>query len=222
MSPLHASPRPGGSSRPPGSGPPRRPGGGRTLLVLPATILLGLTLAGCSGDTADDGGSRTAWSDARATALEVRTTVSRVQGGLSRVQRARIERRTAQLLERYLSAAYLHQRAGKGHRRAFPGFTPGARELALRQVGITADGAFPRAEDVRPRGAVAYVSVVAPEGRPAGATARVFLKLDVARGERSRLLQLRGLLLLTPTAKGWRIFGYDLALDPVRRGKEAQ
>ena len=63
---------------------------------------------------------------------------------------------------------------------------------------------------VRPRGAIAYVSVVAPEGRAVGATARVSVDLAVADSERTRRLTVSGRLLLTPRPDRWRIFGYDL------------
>jgi hypothetical protein len=70
---------------------------------------------------------------------------------------------------------------------------------------------------------VVRVDVVAPKGRPAGATARVKVRLvlgglDAAEGgdaDGQRTDVVSGRLLLTPTAGGWRIFGFDLA-----RGQE--
>lgn len=228
MSHLHASERPVGPGGRTAGGSPRRTARRRTLLAVPASLVLGLALTGCLGGSAEDGSpgagasaTRGSTPDARTT-LDVRATVSRVQGSLSRSQRARLEERTGRLLTDYLSAAFLRQRTGQGYARAFPGFTPGARELALREVDITADGAFALAKDVQPRGAVAFVSVVAPDGRPAGASARVLMKLDVTEEGRHRLVQLRGRLLLTPADEGWRIFGYDLALDSVPLGGKAQ
>jgi hypothetical protein len=52
----------------------------------------------------------------------------------------------------------------------------------------------------------ASFSVVAPRGRAVGATARIHL--EVQRG--GRPLRIDGRLLLTPTKRGWQIFGYDL------------
>lgn len=228
MSPLHASSRSGGPGGRLGGGSPRRPGLRRALVAVPASLALGLALTGCVGGSAEDESPRSSASEERGaspqvrTTLDVRTTVSRVQGGLSRSQRARLEERAGRLLSDYLSAAFLHRRPGNGYAEAFPGFTPGARELALRDVDITADGAYAKARDVQPRGAVAFVSVVAPDGRPAGATARVLMKLDVSEAGGNRVVQLRGRLLLTPADAGWRIFGYDLALDSVPLGGNAQ
>jgi hypothetical protein len=121
----------------------------------------------------------------------------------------------------YLAAAYLHERPATGDQDSFPGFTRGAQALARKDVETTSDAAFSGAEEVRSRGAVAFLSVVAPEGRPVGATARVFLDLAVTDGARDRLLELRGRLLLTPAGDGWQIFGYDLSLgaSPAKGGR---
>lgn len=191
------------------------------LAGLAALLVLGSTLSGCSTDEgSDDTGSRsrTDVSDV-ATTLEVRTTVSRIQGRLSKARRARLERNTSQLLAGYLSAAYLHERPADGYRGAFPGFTSGARTLALRDVDTVADASFADAEDVRSRGAVAFLSVVAPEGRPVGITARVFLDLRVTEKGGARTVPVRGRLMLTPGDDRWRIFGYDLSLDTATKGR---
>jgi hypothetical protein len=193
------------------------------LAVLSASLIVGLTLAGCSSDAAwDDDVSRTRMgaSDVLGTDLQVRTSVSRVIGRLAASQRERLERDAGRLLGDYLAAAYLHDRPSAGHRDSFPGFTAGARELALEDVGTTSDAAFSAADEVRSRGAVAFLSVVASEGRAVGATARVFLDLTVVEGDRSRLVEVQGRLLLSPAGRGWRIFGYDLSLDtsPAKRG----
>ena len=191
-----------------------------SLATLSASLVLGLTLAACSSDEPpEDTRSRTELnaSDVLDT-LHVRTTVSRVQGRLSQPQRTELEDETGRVLAGYLAAAYLHERPSDGYRGSFPGFTRGARELALRDVDTVADASYATAEQVRPRGAVAFLSVVAPEGRPVGVTARVFLDLAVSEGGRNRLVQVRGRLLLSPADDSWRIFGYDLSLDsPVRR-----
>ena len=184
--------------------------------TLSASLVLGLTLAGCSSDgPPDQGGSqvRTESSQEPGTTLEVRTSVSRVHGQLSPARRQELERDAGRLVADYLAAAYLHERPAAGYRGSFPGFTTGARALALEDVEISSDAAFAEAEEIRSQGAVAFLSVVAPEGRPVGATARVSLDLAVLDGDRDRRVEVRGRLLLSPAGDGWRIFGFDLSLD---------
>jgi hypothetical protein len=191
-----------------------------------ASIALAASLGACSsssGDTperpGETGPSATEGTVAR---LKVRASVSRVLGELSQDRRAHFTRGAENLLRDYLAAAYLHQRPGDGYRGAFPHFTRDARELALRDVDITADRTYAGAERVRSRGAVVYLSVVAPEGKPVGATARVFLNLVVTEeGQATERLALRGRLLLTPAHDQWRIFGYDLSLEPTAPGRRS-
>lgn len=194
---------------------------GSWLAGLTALLVLGTTLSGCSTDErSDEAGSRSrAGVSTVATTLEVRTTVSRVQGTLPKDRRARLERNAGQLLAGYFSAAYLHERPADGYRDAFPGFTGGARTLALRDVETVADAEFADAENVRSRGAVAFLSVVAPAGRPVGVTARVFLDLRVTEQGRARTVPVRGRLMLTPRDGRWQIFGYDLSLDTATEGR---
>lgn len=55
------------------------------------------------------------------------------------------------------------------------------------------------------------VDVLAPHGRPAGATARVALVFTTT-GDVTRTVTVHGRLFLSPDDKGtWRIFGYDVA-----------
>lgn len=181
-----------------------------------------MVLAGCSAGAEppeEEERTRTAASVVTDPEVTVRTSVARVHGTLSAGEIERLERDASRLVSGYLSAAYLHQRSTPGHRGSFPGFTPDARRLALQDVRTASDAAFRWADEVRPLGAVAFLSVVAPEGRPAGATARLLLRLAASDGSREREVQVRGRLLLTPAAKRWQIFGYDLsvATKPLRR-----
>jgi hypothetical protein len=183
--------------------------------ALCAALLLGGGLTGCSNSTDADaaGPARGAGADAgAASSLRMKTQVTRVLGTLTNKQRDAFEADAEKLIAGYLSAAYLHERPGQSYKGSFPGFTPGARRLAMRDTGVVSDRGFAGADEVRPRGAVAYVSVVAPEGRPVGATARVWIDLVVSEDGASRRVSVSGRLLLTPGADSWRIFGYDLAL----------
>ena len=211
MSLIHA-PLPGGQD---GLRPGPRGRGRGVVAGLCAALVLGAGLTGCSNGTDADaaGPARGVRADGSATSsLRMKTQVTRVLGELTEQQRDAFESRAERLIAGYLSAAYLHERPGSSYKGSFPGFTPGARRLAMRDTGVVSDRGFSGADEVRPRGAVAYLSVVAPEGRPVGATARVWIDLVVSEDGASRRVSVSGRLLLTPGADAWRIFGYDLAL----------
>lgn len=189
-----------------------------------ASVVLAASLHGCSsssGDAPEPGESGTAGpTEATVADLRVRAKVSRVQGQLSPRRQRKLTGNLEHVLRGYLVAAYLHGRVGDGYRGSFPAFTKDARELAVRDAAITSDAAYAGADEVRTSGAAAFLSVVAPEGRPVGITARVFLDLDVTEEDRTRRLSLTGRLLLTPEDDRWRIFGYDLSLEPAARGRQ--
>ncbi len=195
-----------------------------SLATLCALLVLGPILAGCSSEgPSDESGSSTRLdADVLGTTLQVRSTVARVHGQLSKAQRSRLEQEAGDVIGGYLAAAYLHERPAEGFKGSFPGFTRGAWALAMKDVDIVSDAAFAGADEVRSRGAVVFLSVLAPEGRPAGATARVFMNLRVTQGDRNRPAAVRGRLMLTPEGKGWRIFGYDLSLDTAPRERRGR
>ena len=195
----------------------------RGLAALSVSVLVATTLTGCStggSGAGDEGDGTLEASDITATALNVRTAVSRVHGDLSGERRHRFAREAGELIAGYFSAAYLQERSAPGYAAAFPGFTPGARRMAMQDVEVAADGGYAWADEVEPLGAVAFLSVVAPEGRPVGATARVLLRLAVSEGERDRVVAVRGRLLLTPEQDRLQIFGYDLSVGSTPRGED--
>lgn len=190
--------------------------------ALSTVVVLAATLTGCSamGDSRDDDRRGRIGSSAGAGgAVVVETAVARVHGTLPVAQRRRLETQAGRLIGRYLSAAYLGQRSTPGHRGAFPGFTPDARRLALRDVSTASDAALTWADEVRPLGAVAFLSVVALEGRAVGATARLLLRMAASDDRREREVAVRGRLLMTPVGKGWQVFGYDLSVSSAPMGK---
>jgi hypothetical protein len=170
--------------------------------------------AGGSGDLEDSAARTSGQRDLPALAL--RTGVTRVIGELDPAARKRLAGKVDALVGRYLQAAFLDpesradgSKAGAASR--FPGFTSGARAQAVTDRRLLTAASLRGADRVTPVLATAYVSVLAPEGRLAGATARVALDLRVSSDEGTRPLRVRGRLLLTPTSQGWRIFGYDLS-----------
>ena len=188
----------------------------RALAALCVPLVATAALTGCSSDddaerAAHTGGGTSASS---APQIRVRTTVTRVHGELSKAREDHLVSQAGRLITAYVQAAYFHQRPGSGYRGSFPGFTRGARTLALRDTKVASDRTFAGAAQVKPRGAVAYLSVVAPNGRPVGVTARLVLDVAVVQGDRTRWKQVTGRLLLSPGPHQWRIFGYDLAMGP--------
>jgi hypothetical protein len=94
---------------------------------------------------------------------------------------------------------------------AFDSFTDGARRdaehqknlMTNRKLGQKIDGV-----DVSRRKVT--VDVLAPRGRPAGATARVDLVFRTT-GDTEQRVTVRGRLFLVPAHGKWKIFGYDVS-----------
>jgi hypothetical protein len=185
-------------------------------LAVPATLIVAaVTLSGCfgHGDTRSQGPPQSGSASPVAVApLKVRSGVTRVVGQLAPDARTRLAGRAGSLVKAYFQAAFLDPRAGQAAGPlAFPGFTPGARALAERDHDVLTGAPYAGADRVSPRGGTAYFNVLAPNGHPVGATVRVGLTLSVTDGGRTRPVAVSGRLMLTPTAHGWRIFGYDLS-----------
>lgn len=163
--------------------------------------------------------------------LRVSAPVTRVAGRLSEKDRLAVRNEVEALVADYVTAAFLDPATPPDQ--LFPGFTDGATRLArargavLSRADLVADPA--PATDTDAAGAAtvevvsveAPVNVLAPEGRPAGATARLDLTLTVtpppddgtaadSGAGTSQDVRLRGRLLLTPGGQGWKIFGFDV------------
>ncbi len=95
---------------------------------------------------------------------------------------------------------------------AFAAFTGPAKHDARQQPKLMTNWDLRNridGVDVRKRRVV--VDVLAPHGRPAGATARVTLVFTTS-GTAHRRVTVSGRLFLSPGAKGaWQIFGYDVS-----------
>ncbi|MDX6325258.1 MAG: hypothetical protein QOK15_1612 [Nocardioidaceae bacterium] len=202
----------------------RRTGGrcARRLAALATLLATAATVSACTGhdDTkpaaAPSGGSTTA---APLAPLKVRSGVTRIVGELSPKARKHLATRAGALVEAYFRAAFLAPHAGRAAGRAtFPGFTPEARSLAAQDRGVLTGASYAGAERISPKGGTAYVNVLAPRGHVEGATVQVRLALSVTSNGRARPVAVAGRLLLTPTSKGLRIFGYDLS----RSGRHAR
>jgi hypothetical protein len=137
-------------------------------------------------------------------AVSVQTRVVRVAGRLRPAAERRLTRQVRSLLERFVTDAYVEGR------RDFPGFTDRARRLAKRDADVTTGRRVSGAGEVALRSGRARLSVLstAPR-RPVGVTASLRVVLDAETSRRP--VTVTGRLLLTPVARGWRVFGYDLA-----------
>jgi len=96
--------------------------------------------------------------------------------------------------------------------KAFVAFTdPAAHDAEQQQKLMTNWPLGQRIDGVEVKKRTVTVDVLAPRGRPAGATARVDLVFDTT-GDTTKRVSVRGRLFLLPAAPGkWRIFGYDVS-----------
>lgn len=165
-------------------------------------------LAGCGGSSdedqpaADDGPTAAAWQ----------IEVANVAGRLPVAGRAKLASQVEATLSSFVDNALV---ASPPASDAFGGFTRGGAKQAEKDRALLtsegfADGAAGAAKVV-PTRLGADLSVLTPHAKPAGATARVDIVLDVD----GQPVTLAGTLLLTPTADGWKIFGYDLQREGV-------
>jgi hypothetical protein len=194
-------------------GQSRRTGWVGGLLVL----ALALTGAACTGEAEPEAASSTSAAPepevepgARLAALGP-VRVDTVAGSLPG-KRGRVRDQVATVVDGWIAAAYLDGPYPRdGFRRAFPDFTQGARTQARADRRLMSNaGIGTRVQDVVPRRRSIRIDVLAPGGRPRGATARVRL-VYATRGEVSRRVLVRGRLYLTRNERGWKVFGYDMA-----------
>ena len=182
-----------------------------------AALALLACVAGCTGDDEPTDADPTA-TPTTDTAVPLKVRVDRVKGDLTPVSRKRVVRGIEESLQRYLDGALL----GSYPRSEFAlaRFTEGAERGARGDLDLLTGRVFRGAESVTPRQLKAMLSVLAPDGRPAGATAKVRFSLDVD----GIPVVVAGRLLLTPQKGTWRIFGYDVssnASDAAAAGGES-
>jgi hypothetical protein len=181
-------------------------------------LVLAVVLAACSGGdssepAADPGDGATGATEAPDAPPPLETTASlgKVTGKLPKDKRSRVRQQVAHAVDAWIDAAYV---GGDYPRTDFatswPGFTTGAKARAKSAKALMSNqdiGAQVDAVEATTRKVT--VDVLAVKGHPAGATARVTLRFRTD-GEVTRKVEVRGRLFLTPTADGWRIFGYDV------------
>jgi len=94
---------------------------------------------------------------------------------------------------------------------AFDSFTEPAKRDADRQKQLMTNWDLRKKIDgVEVKKRTVTVDVMAPRGRPAGATARVDLVFTTT-GDKQERVTVRGRLFLSPGHGKWHIFGYDVS-----------
>jgi hypothetical protein len=94
---------------------------------------------------------------------------------------------------------------------AFRAFTPKAKRDAEHQQNLMTNWDLrKRIDGVDVKKRTVTVDVMAPRGRPAGATARVALVFTTG-GDTQERVTVHGRLFLTPGHGRWRIFGFDVS-----------
>lgn len=150
-------------------------------------------------------------------ASPVDVRVARVAGHLSRTQRALAEEAVAAPVAAYLDGAF-HTGPDPDVSRAFAPFTEALAEEARDDRDLLTNAGLPGSvQSVRVETSVVRLSLLAPKGEAAGATAhvRIVLVTDEDGPVPSRVTMSGRLLLAQGAARGWEIFGYDLARSTV-------
>ena len=202
-----------------------RPSADRALAVV---VALMLSTAACSDDAADSPDERPSQlssssapppqPEERAAPLSIRLTPP-VRGELTDQSRSELRAGLRDAIETWMGGFD----AGIDSSAAFAAYTPGAAALAREQATVTTTANLdPELVEVVPTRRSAKVAVLAAGGRAVGASADVLLVVvGAAADETSLELVVRADLQLTPTAKGWKVFGFELARNQGAPGSYA-
>lgn len=140
-----------------------------------------------------------------------------VRGTLPKARADRVVADVTSVVENWSAGAFEGDYPRTDFTAAFTDFTQGARALAARPTSLLSNVAVgSRLSGSRVASRLVRVDVLAPQGKVAGATARIKLVVRLTAGSTETTQVLTGRLALTPTGAGWRVFGFD-----VRRGEGA-
>lgn len=179
-------------------------------------VVSGLLLGGCSGGDEEPAPAPGSASSAEDVRVVTDSGIGKVKGPLSPPRRAEVVRDVTAVVDAWSTKAYGGDYPRTRFDDAFAAFTPYARALARKKTSLLSNASVGGdLEAVTIARRVVRVDVLAPRGKVAGATARIRIVLDLS-GPTDRREVVTGRLLLSPTAKGWRVFGFD-----VSRGKES-
>lgn len=129
---------------------------------------------------------------------------------LSREDRDELQRQVGDVLSAYVVDAFLGDYPRDDFVDALTSFTSKAAERAAGDLELLTARNHRDADDVHARRLLARVSVFAPGGEPAGATARVSFRFVARDDGESVPFGVAGRLALVPADEGWRIFAYEM------------
>jgi hypothetical protein len=188
-----------------------RPPSLRASAGLATALLLASTTAACTDDKkADD----PTGPDASPVSVPLEVSVTRVAGTLGAAARGNLEELVTAPLQEYVDNALLGDYPRTDFVDAYSSFTSGAAAQAERDAALLTGAGFAEAESVTAQQLTARLSVLAPDGKVAGATARIRFVLDVD----GQPVTLAGRLVLTREKGEWRIFGYDVHRNDLAGG----
>lgn len=194
----------------------------RTVAAASAVLAVALAAGGCSQSASSQPGANppTPVTPGGGGAVASSVVLGQVAGAVHQPNHRIFARHRARLLHRVGRAVDTwidHGFVSLGYPRAsfptaFADFTGPARREARRQQALMTNWPLRHSIDgvvVKKRSIV--VDVLAPHGRPAGATARVTLVFRTT-GHRKERVDVHGRLFLEPAGhSAWRIFGYDVS-----------
>ncbi|MFC6153790.1 hypothetical protein [Nocardioides yefusunii] len=188
------------------------------LALVPVTVA---AVAGCSAGSEPRVGEVSTSSLAAPTqatepvdvALQVR--VGKLEGYLPAARQESVVAEVGAVADGWIEQAWVAGPWPRTVSDVWGAFTPEAARSAEADASATsAAGHAERVSAVRVARRDVTVDLLAQQGSPLGATARVALSFDVTPTTvddgSTRKVALRGRVMLTPTAGGWKIFGHDL------------
>ena len=189
------------------------------LAAVALLLFVSLGASGCSGDE-DTPSSESSSSapplpteDPSEFQIETHTSIGQVVGRLSKDDRRRLPDKITGVVQRWFNAAYVGgEYPRKSFADAFPGFTPGARKEAERDMGLLTNQSIGRRiTGVEPTHSRLLLDVLAVRKRPVAVTAR--FRLGFRTEGRERVYRVLGSLRLVHRDSGWKIFAYDVSKE---------
>lgn len=180
-------------------------------------LVLGLGATACTSAEDDaqgpeDSAPAQATQDATSFAIQTRATIGKQVGRLDAGDpKALVETMTG-VVQQWFDAAFIggdYPRSDFSE--AFPGFTPGARDAARKDLDLMTNASIgERVDSVTPTESRIWLDVLAVRKKAVAVTARFRLKFETT-GTYERRVRVHGRLMLTRQDGGWRIFGYDVS-----------
>src|SRR3954447_11185276 len=218
----HPSTSPGAHTDLPVTGPVTRPARRRVRRAGAAALAAAAALAvgGCGGDSSTPSAPPTTGSSSGAPEVATVVSIDKVAGTGKTSYRQRFHAHAKTLshdvgeaVDAWFDGGFLGvDYPTSDYPDAFRSFTAQAQQDAVGQKVLMTTGPLgERIDGVTTLKRSVDLDVLAPQGRPAGVTARFVLRFATT-GQVTKKVTVTGRLFLTQVAGGpWRIFGYDVA-----------